>query len=87
MRVGRRHIFYSLVAQSVERSAVNRVVVGSSPIQGATKKHQPDGWCFLVYEQVEYFAYSKISSTVAVPPRGAVYDCVLREPNKNCARR
>ena len=34
-RVGHRHIFYSSLAQSVEHSAVNRVVAGSSPARGA----------------------------------------------------
>jgi hypothetical protein len=32
----------SPVAQSVERSAVNRQVVGSSPTRGATKEVKPD---------------------------------------------
>ena len=34
-RVGRRRIFHSSIAQSVEHAAVNRRVVGSSPTGGA----------------------------------------------------
>ena len=34
-RVGRRHIFYSSVAQSVEHLTVNQAVTGSSPVRGA----------------------------------------------------
>ena len=38
-KVGSRWGKYSSLAQSVEHSAVNRVVVGSSPTGGARKKH------------------------------------------------
>ena len=37
-RVGRRRIFHSSIAQSVEHAAVNRRVVGSSPTGGAKNK-------------------------------------------------
>ena len=36
-KIGRRQHSYSSLAQSVERAAVNRVVVGSSPTRGARK--------------------------------------------------
>ena len=37
-KVGRRWDKYSSLAQSVERTAVNRVVVGSSPTGGAKNR-------------------------------------------------
>ena len=38
VKIGIRHALYSSLAQLVERPAVNRQVVGSSPTRGAIKK-------------------------------------------------
>ena len=43
-----RDYLYSLLAQSVEHSAVNRRVVGSSPTQGATKRAYTFVYAFFV---------------------------------------
>ena len=49
-RAGRRHIFYSSVAQSVEHLTVNQAVVGSSPIRGAkTPQNQKVYGVFFYY--------------------------------------
>ncbi len=40
---------YSLIAQSVEQSAVNRSVAGSSPAQGARKNEPPSQWRLFFY--------------------------------------
>ena len=46
---------YSSLAQSVEHSAVNRVVVGSSPTRGAKKIQSTFvGWIFLLFFDLNY---------------------------------
>ena len=47
-RKKRKNLIYSSLAQSVEHSAVNRVVVGSSPTGGAKIKDTPKGVSFIL---------------------------------------
>ena len=49
-KIGCCRFFYSSIAQSVERSAVNRNVTGSSPVWGANKA--PVIWCFFVAQNL-----------------------------------
>ena len=59
-------LYYSLLAQSVEHSAVNRRVVGSSPTQGATeKRHMRKHMSFSVAIYIEIKAMTLLRLTVA----------------------
>ena len=86
-RVGRRHIFYSSVAQSVEHLTVNQAVVGSSPIRGAKTTQRPFGpWVVFLYTGYETHRFVIREPTRSVcskgfaysaNPQGAIYSFIL----------
>ena len=76
-RVGRRHIFYSSVAQSVEHLTVNQAVTGSSPVRGAKTPLRPFGLRGVFLSSNELPCNL---SAVALATKGSNLRLRLREP-------
>ena len=88
-KIGRRQHLYSSLAQSVERAAVNRVVVGSSPTRGAKKKHFLLGSVFFLclcpqdttsfgrLRSISFRAKQEHRCTLAYTKRGCLRQTVL----------
>ena len=69
---------YSSLAQSVERTAVNRDVVGSSPTRGANFSQSLD-WLFAVYFHMsKYLLFCRIYNILVMYSYvlGEIYDVV-----------